>query len=139
MRYFFLVIGVALVLGSGCATDSAKERFEGPFGFAVEASKVRDGALNNAADTLIYYPSADGVTVNLATNSVSGGHATGDVIDGLEGVNGSNTGGDTITGTSGIKPNQLVDTQTTKKFIARGCATRIDDVIAIPTNDCVVA
>lgn len=64
MRYFFLVIGVALVLGSGCATDSAKERFEGPFGFAVEASKVRDGALNNAADTLIYYPSADGVTVD---------------------------------------------------------------------------
>lgn len=51
-------------------------------------------------DTLTYYPSTDGVTVNLALNTASGGDAEGDVIKGFEKVEGS-TGDDVITGNDG--------------------------------------
>ncbi|MBP6014988.1 MAG: hypothetical protein KBA31_22390, partial [Alphaproteobacteria bacterium] len=48
-------------------------------------------------DTLSYGASNAGVTVNLATNAVSGGHAKGDTITGFENVTGS-AFDDTITG-----------------------------------------
>ena len=49
-------------------------------------------------DTLLYTASANGVNVNLATNTVSGGDAQGDTISGFERVYGSNSGGDILTG-----------------------------------------
>jgi Ca2+-binding RTX toxin-like protein len=49
-------------------------------------------------DILYYWRSTTGVTVNLATNTVSGGEATGDTISNFEGVYGSNTGNDNLTG-----------------------------------------
>ena len=51
-------------------------------------------------DTLSYVGSATGVTVNLATNIVSGGDAAGDTISGFESIRGSSNG-DTLTGDSG--------------------------------------
>ena len=50
-------------------------------------------------DTLSYASSNAGVTVNLATNAVSGGHAAGDTITNFENVLGSNSN-DSITGNS---------------------------------------
>jgi Ca2+-binding RTX toxin-like protein len=52
-------------------------------------------------DTAYYYGSAVGVTVNLGTNTASGGDAQGDTFTGIESVQGSNTQGDTLTGNSG--------------------------------------
>ncbi len=52
-------------------------------------------------DYISYYDSKDGVTVNLATNAVSGSWASNDIISGFEGISGSKTGHDTIHGTSG--------------------------------------
>ncbi len=57
-----------------------------------------DGGEGN--DTLFYSTSNAGVNVNLATNVVSGGHATGDVISGFENVSGS-AFNDTLRGNSG--------------------------------------
>jgi hypothetical protein len=54
----------------------------------------------NDVDTLSYASSNAGVTVNLATNVASGGHAAGDVIANFENVLGSNSN-DTLTGNSG--------------------------------------
>ncbi len=51
-------------------------------------------------DTLSYAGSTAGVNVNLATNTVSGGHATGDTIVNFENVTGSSYN-DTLTGSSG--------------------------------------
>jgi Ca2+-binding RTX toxin-like protein len=51
-------------------------------------------------DWISYEPSAQGVTVNLATLAASGGDATGDLISGIENVAGSNTGNDVLTGNS---------------------------------------
>ncbi|MEM1162564.1 MAG: calcium-binding protein, partial [Pseudomonadota bacterium] len=50
-------------------------------------------------DTLSYQTSSAGVTVNLATNSVSGGDAQGDIISGFEGVIGT-AQNDTLTATN---------------------------------------
>jgi serralysin len=50
-------------------------------------------------DTLSYAGSTAGVNVNLATNTVSGGHATGDTIVNFENVTGSSYN-DTLTGSS---------------------------------------
>ncbi|MFY0659011.1 MAG: pre-peptidase C-terminal domain-containing protein [Shimia sp.] len=55
----------------------------------------------NGIDYLSYYDSANGVTVNLSTNEVSGSWANNDVISGFENVSGSKTGHDTILGNSG--------------------------------------
>ena len=54
-------------------------------------------------DTLSYFFSANGVTVNLATDTVSGGDAAGDTIANFEDISGSNSGssGDTLTGNNG--------------------------------------
>jgi Ca2+-binding RTX toxin-like protein len=49
-------------------------------------------------DLLHYYYSVLGVTISLASNSSTGGDATGDQIIGFENVYGSNTGGDNIAG-----------------------------------------
>ncbi len=52
-------------------------------------------------DRLFYEYSNGGVTVNLGTGSVSGGHATGDTILGIEYVSGSLSYADNITGDAG--------------------------------------
>ena len=54
----------------------------------------------NGVDTLSYEGSAEAVNVNLATNVVSGGDATGDVISGFENVIATDYD-DTITGSGG--------------------------------------
>ncbi|SMP19216.1 calcium-binding protein [Shimia sagamensis] len=52
-------------------------------------------------DTISYYNSSKGVTINLATNAASRGWATNDAISGFESVTGSRIGHDKIYGTSG--------------------------------------
>lgn len=52
-------------------------------------------------DSLSYYDSSKGVTVNLATNAVSRGWAANDVISGFESISGSRIGHDKIFGTDG--------------------------------------
>ena len=52
-------------------------------------------------DTIDYTNSRNGVTVDLATSTVSGSWAVNDTISGFENVVGSATGNDTLTGTSG--------------------------------------
>ncbi|MCR9134388.1 MAG: hypothetical protein NXI27_00210 [Alphaproteobacteria bacterium] len=49
-------------------------------------------------DTISYRESIAGVTVNLATNTASGGHATGDTFSGIEHIDGSFRFGDVMTG-----------------------------------------
>jgi len=51
-------------------------------------------------DTLSYQGSGAGVTINLATNTATGGDATGDAITGFENLIGSNNA-DTLTGSGG--------------------------------------
>lgn len=53
-------------------------------------------------DSLSYYDSSKGVTVNLATNAVSRGWASNDIISGFENVSGSRIGHDKIYGTDGF-------------------------------------
>jgi Ca2+-binding RTX toxin-like protein len=57
-----------------------------------------DGGLG--VDTVDYSSSTANVTINLATNSASGGHATGDIISNFENVTGS-AFADTLTGNGG--------------------------------------
>ncbi len=52
-------------------------------------------------DTLNYAASAAGVTVNLATNTASGGDAAGDIISGFENITGSGLD-DVLTGDTGV-------------------------------------
>ena len=52
-------------------------------------------------DYLSYTDSKDGISINLATQTVSGGDAAGDVISGIESVGGSKTGDDEMIGSSG--------------------------------------
>ena len=67
--------------------------------------RVADGANSfdgGAGDDYIsYYDSADGVIVDLAANTASGGLADDDTINSFEGISGSKLGDDEITGTSG--------------------------------------
>ena len=65
------------------------------------ADNLNGGANTAVGDTLSYAGSNAGVTVFLATNSVSGGHADGDNVTGFENVTGG-SGNDTLTGTSGV-------------------------------------
>lgn len=69
------------------------DRIEGGWG----ADTLYGGS---GTDSLIYSRSQGAVTVNLATNSVSGGQAAGDIISSFENVTGSGQS-DTLTGTSG--------------------------------------
>ena len=55
----------------------------------------------SGADTVSYAGFGEAVTVNLATGTVSGGDAEGDVIDGFENVEGS-VHGDMLTGDGGV-------------------------------------
>jgi Ca2+-binding RTX toxin-like protein len=64
---------------------------------------ILDGG--SGTDTLSYFGSKGGVTVSLATNTASGGHATGDVISSFENLSGSDLA-DTLTGSDGV--NRLV-------------------------------
>jgi serralysin len=57
---------------------------------------VVDGG--SESDSMSYYYSNSGVTVNLATNVNFGGDAEGDTLSGIEIVYGSRTAGDNITG-----------------------------------------
>ncbi len=56
-------------------------------------------------DTLSYASDSSGVTVNLTSNTASGGNATGDIITGFEDVLGG-TGNDSLTGS--VSNNKLV-------------------------------
>jgi Ca2+-binding RTX toxin-like protein len=60
------------------------------------ADRLDGGA---GSDTASYYTGAAGVTVNLATGTVTGGDAQGDILVSIENVNGS-TGADQITGSA---------------------------------------
>ncbi|WP_342237921.1 calcium-binding protein [Inquilinus sp. OTU3971] len=53
------------------------------------------------SDIASYYTSAAGVTVNLATGTVSGGDAQGDTLIGVESLGGSNQGNDSLVGSAG--------------------------------------
>lgn len=55
----------------------------------------------SGTDTISYYKSSGGVTINLATNTVSGSWAENDTVKNFENVYASKTGDDHITGTSG--------------------------------------
>ena len=52
-------------------------------------------------DYISYYGSSNGITANLAANTVSGSWAANDTINSFESISGSRTGDDSITGTSG--------------------------------------
>ena len=68
----------------------------------VEGGKGADTMDGNGSpsDTLSYATSSGGVTINLASNSASGGDATGDIISNFENVTGSNRA-DNLIGTTG--------------------------------------
>lgn len=68
----------------------------------IEGSLGAD-AMNGGAgnDTLVYRFSQQGVTVNLATQTASGGDAQGDTFSGIENVWGTQEGNDTLIGSSG--------------------------------------
>ncbi len=75
--------------------------------FADEGDDIVAGGADGDAldggggrDTLSYRASSGAVTIDLATNSASGGHATGDVISNFESVWGSVLG-DALTGNGG--------------------------------------
>ena len=65
---------------------------------ASGADRLDGGA---GTDLLSYWNSDAGVEVNLASGSVSGGHAQGDTINGFENVLGSRQHGDRLTGDGG--------------------------------------
>ena len=75
-------------------SDDLSEQIHGGKGAdVVYGSKGADlldgGEADGAADWLSYLYSASGVTVDLANNAASGGHAQGDQISGFENVQGS--------------------------------------------------
>jgi Ca2+-binding RTX toxin-like protein len=55
----------------------------------------------SGTDYISYYDSANGITANLAENTISGSWAVNDSINSFESISGSRTGDDEITGTSG--------------------------------------
>ena len=65
----------------------------------IQGGAGADHLYGGAGGDTVDYTDAGGVAVNLATNSVSGGHAQGDVISGFEHVFGT-AFNDTITGNS---------------------------------------
>ncbi len=52
-------------------------------------------------DYISYFASSNGITANLAGDTISGSWAVNDTISGFEGISGSETGNDRITGTDG--------------------------------------
>lgn len=55
----------------------------------------------SGSDTASYVDSNAAVYINLSTASISGGHAAGDVLSGIENLTGSNNNNDTLYGSSG--------------------------------------
>ncbi len=60
-----------------------------------------DTGAGDGVDTLSYRNSLDAVTVNLGTNTVQGGEASGDTIKNFENIDGSWFAGDDLTGSDG--------------------------------------
>ena len=85
--------GIDQILGLG-----GNDMIEG-----LAGADVLDGGTEE--DTLSYASSNAAVSVNLQTNTVSGGHAQGDTISNFEGIIGGGFG-DTLTGSSGA--NQIL-------------------------------
>jgi Ca2+-binding RTX toxin-like protein len=83
------------------------------------ADHLDGGSNTTAGDTLSYAGSSAFVTLNLATNTASGGDATGDVISGFENVIGS-IFGDTLTGDGG---NNYIDGNGGNDFILAGAGS----------------
>lgn len=100
---------------------------------------------DSGRDTLSYASSSSGVTVNLTTGSVSGGHATGDTIDGFRDIIGSALGDNLIgdTQNNDIKGGDGNDTLVaglgvdTLEGQAGDDVFRYDDVAAIQAGDVV--
>ncbi len=55
----------------------------------------------SGTDTISYYDSDDGVTVDMLYKTASGGYANGDIVGGFERLSGSGAGDDDIKGTNG--------------------------------------
>jgi Ca2+-binding RTX toxin-like protein len=89
----------ANVISGGAGNDT----INGGAGNDTIEGGVGADTLNGGADidTLSYAGSSAGVTVNLATNTASGGDAQGDIISNFENLIGS-AQGDTLTGTIGV-------------------------------------
>jgi Ca2+-binding RTX toxin-like protein len=96
---------ISLAGGTGADTirgSTQTETINGGDGDDIVIGSLGNDTLNGGGntaigDTLSYQFSNRFVTVNLATNTVSGGHAQGDTISNFENVTGSNLG-DTLTG-----------------------------------------
>ncbi len=69
------------------------------------ADRIIGGANNSIGDTASYVGSNAGININLASGTASGGHATGDVLTGIENITGSGFA-DQITGDN--QANRLV-------------------------------
>jgi Ca2+-binding RTX toxin-like protein len=76
------------------AGGAGNDHLEGSFG----ADAMDGGAGSN---TLVYRHSDDGVTVNLANQTATGGDATGDTFSNVQNVWGSQEGNDVLIGSSG--------------------------------------
>jgi Ca2+-binding RTX toxin-like protein len=84
------------LIGSAFADTLTGDADDNVFVGGAGADKINGGAGN---DTVSYGGSAAAVTVNLATNAVSGGDAAGDVISLIENATGSGLA-DTLTGSA---------------------------------------
>lgn len=84
------------------ASGAGIDNITGSGGDDVILGGASGDTLNGGAgiDTLSYAGSATAVTINLGTNTASGGDATGDIISNFENVTGSN-GADNLTGNAG--------------------------------------
>ena len=90
--------GVANVLNGNAGNDSIDG---GSGNDSITGGLGADTMIGGVGiDTLVYTGSTAGVTVNLATNAVAGGHAAGDVISLFENVTGSALA-DNLTGSTG--------------------------------------
>lgn len=96
------LIGMAgddLILGGG-GNDSLRGGTGNDTLIGSVGADTINGGSDTAGDTLSYSNSALAVTVNLATNTATGGDAIGDVFSNIENVFGS-SGADSITGDGG--------------------------------------
>ena len=78
----------------------------GSFSGGAGADTITGNAINGRVDAVSYFRSADGVNINLSTNSATGGDAQGDILSGIEYVYGSLMGDNNLTGDAG--DNELV-------------------------------
>ncbi|GAA4018580.1 beta strand repeat-containing protein [Actimicrobium antarcticum] len=98
--------GIENLLGTNYADtlvgDAGNNRIDGGIGDDVLIGGLGADTLigGSGVDTISYIGSISGVTVNLATNSASGGDAQGDTFSNIENITGSNYN-DTLTGDAG--------------------------------------